>query len=60
MARSGHIRNPFEMALEQFSSAVSGAGDAAVVHRERVAAAPTVKRITVQDLWASLREGAGD
>jgi uncharacterized membrane protein len=60
VARTGHIRNPFEMALEQFSAAVSDAGDAAVVHRERAAAAPTVRRITAQDLWASLREGAGD
>ncbi|MEI9889483.1 MAG: DUF2189 domain-containing protein [Caulobacteraceae bacterium] len=61
MARSGHIRNPFEIAVEQFSTAVSDAGDAAVVsRRERTAEAPTVRRITPQDLWASLREGAGD
>jgi uncharacterized membrane protein len=61
VARSGHIRNPFEIALQQFSSAASDAGDAAVVRRrERVQAAPVVRRITVQDLWASLREGAGD
>ena len=61
MARSGHIRNPFEIALEQFSSAVSDAGDAAVRPSERGAvAAPKVRRITREDLWASLREGAGD
>jgi uncharacterized membrane protein len=61
VARQSHIRNPFEMALEQFSSAVSDAGDAAVVRRqERAASAPTVRRITAGDLWASLREGAGD
>ena len=61
MARSGHIRNPFEIALEQFSSAVSDAGDAAVRPRERAAVTvPTVRRITREDLWASLREGAGD
>lgn len=62
MARSGHIRNPFEIALEQFSSAVSDAGDAAVRPREQAIAAapPKVRRITRQDLWASLREGAGD
>lgn len=61
MARSGHIRNPFEIALQQFSSAASDAGDAAVRQRARVAAAPPlVRRITRDDLWASLREGAAD
>jgi uncharacterized membrane protein len=63
VARQGHIRNPFEIALEQFSSAVSDAGDAAVVRgraRAVVAAPPTIRRITLQDLWASLREGAAD
>jgi len=61
LARQSHIRNPFEIALAQFSSAVSDAGDAAVRRRERTAAAaPTVRRITAGDLWESLREGAGD
>jgi uncharacterized membrane protein len=61
VARSGHIRNPFEIALEQFSSAASDAGDAAVRRpRERVLAEPTVRRISRQDLWDSLREGASD
>jgi uncharacterized membrane protein len=61
VARQGHIRNPFEIALEQFSSAASDAGDAAVRRpRERAAAEPVVRRITRQDLWAALREGAAD
>lgn len=61
MARSGHIRNPFEIALEQFSSAASDAGDAAVRRpRERVLTELIVRRVTRQDLWDSLREGAAD
>ena len=61
MARSGHIRNPFEILIEQMTSAASDAGDAAVRKRDRVAAgAPAVRRITRQDLWASLREGVAD
>ncbi len=63
MARQGHIRNPFEIVVEQFSSAVSDAGDAAVRRRDRTAAAaspPVVRRITMQDLWDSLRAGAAD
>ena len=61
MARSGHIRNPFEIVVEQMTSAVSDAGDAAVRHREREAVGPpAVRRITTDDLWASLREGMAD
>jgi uncharacterized membrane protein len=61
VARSGHIRNPFEIFVEQMSSAVSEAGDAAVRRREHVSTAePVVKRITTEDLWASLRAGAAD
>ena len=61
MPRSGHIRNPFEIALEQFSTAASDAGDAADRRpRARVLAQPVVRRLTRQDLWASLREGAAD
>ena len=61
MARSGHIRNPFELFVEQMSGAVSDAGDAAVKRRERVAAAPpVVRRITRADLWGALRAGVAD
>ena len=61
MARSGHIRNPFEIVVEQMTSAVSDAGDAAVRHHEReTAAPPAVRQITNDDLWASLRQGMAD
>jgi uncharacterized membrane protein len=61
VARSGHIRNPFEIFVEQMSSAVSEAGDAAVRNRERASAAPpAVRQITTEDLWAALREGVAD
>ncbi len=61
MARSSHIRNPFEIFVEQLSSAVSDAGDAAVRQHERVTLAPpAVRQITTEDLWASLRAGVTD
>jgi uncharacterized membrane protein len=61
VARSGHIRNPFEIAVEQFSGAMSDAGDAAVRRRERTAVAPPLARkIGPHDLWTALRQGAGD
>ena len=62
MSREGHIRNPFEIALQQFGAAVSDAGDAAVLRRERAAAEPlpAVRRLSPQDLWQSLKEGAAD
>jgi uncharacterized membrane protein len=61
VARSGHIRNPFEIFVEQVSGAVSDAGDAAVRRRETVAVAPpAVRRITNEDLWAALRAGVAD
>lgn len=61
MARQSHIRNPFELFIEQLSSAASDAGDAAVRSHERVATTPpAVRRITNEDLWASLRAGASD
>ena len=61
MERQTHIRNPFELIVEQFSWAVSDAGDAAVAHHERVAQAPpVVRRITPDDLVASLRDGVAD
>jgi uncharacterized membrane protein len=61
VARSGHIRNPFEIFVEQLSTAASDAGDAAVRNRERVTIAPpAVRRITTDDLWTSLREGVAD
>jgi len=61
VARSGHIRNPFEIFVEQMSSAASDASDAAVRRRETSAVeTPAVRRITNDDLWAALREGIAD
>ncbi|MDB5458945.1 MAG: hypothetical protein JWO72_686 [Caulobacteraceae bacterium] len=61
MSTENHIRNPFEMALQQLSSVISEAGDIAVKPRVHVAQAPPViRRIEVRDLWDALRKGAGD
>jgi len=61
VSRTGHIRNPFEIAVQGFTSAVSDAGEAAVRDHEALSTAPpVVRRITPQDLWQSLREGAAD
>jgi uncharacterized membrane protein len=61
MSTENHIRNPFEMALQQLSSVISEAGDIAVKPRVPVAQAPPViRRIEVRDLWDALRKGAGD
>jgi uncharacterized membrane protein len=61
MSNERHIRNPFEMALQQLSSAVSAAGDIAVKPRVDVAQAPPViRRIEIRDLWDALRKGMGD
>lgn len=61
MPAENHIRNPFEMAIEQLGQAVSEAGRPA----RRPAAAidqstPVVRKITPRDLADALREGAGD
>jgi uncharacterized membrane protein len=61
MSAEYHIRNPFELALEQLSRAASAAGDAAVKSRVEVSLAPpTIRRIEVGDLWDALRKGVGD
>jgi uncharacterized membrane protein len=61
VARSGHIRNPFEIVVEQLTGAVSDAGDAAVKKHEHAAVAPpAVRRITTEDLRSALRAGAAD
>ena len=61
MSAEYHIRNPFELALEQLSRAASAAGDAAVRSRAEVSLAPpTIRRIEVGDLWDALRKGVGD
>ena len=63
MAAGNHIRNPFEIAVEQVGQAVS---DTAGVERARPRAAvvdratPSIRRVTPRDLADALREGAGD
>jgi uncharacterized membrane protein len=62
MPAEHHIRNPFEVAIEQLSGAVSDAGRALAakprLHTARTV--PVVRRITVSDLWDALRKGVGD
>ncbi len=61
MSAENHIRNPFELLLERFSTAASDAGDAAVRQRVRAAQlAPVIRRIGYGDLWAALRGGVDD
>ena len=62
MPAQNHIRNPFEMAIEQFGQAVSDAGRAATARRpaEVEQAAPVIRRVAPSDLWAALLEGASD
>ena len=63
MPAENHIRNPFEMAIEQFGQAVANAANNAAAHRPAVEAdrsAPVIRRITTRDLTDALREGAGD
>lgn len=63
MAAGNHIRNPFEMVVEQFGHAVAETAGAERA-RPRSAAidrsTPTIRRITLRDLADALREGAGD
>jgi uncharacterized membrane protein len=62
MSAENHIRNPFEMALEQFNSALSDASHAVAAkprpHADQTALA--IRRIEPRDLWDALRKGAGD
>src|SRR5579871_5757304 len=61
MPTAHHIRNPFEMAIEQFGTAVADTRRAlSYPHPAVASAAPQVRKIAVSDLWAALREGFGD
>lgn len=60
MSIGSHIRNPFELALENISAAFADAGEALDSKTAAVQAPPTVRKIDANDLWAALREGAGD
>ena len=61
MADGRHIANPFEYALEKTSWALRDSGRVLGARRRpRLAAAPSVNRITAADLRAALREGMAD
>ena len=62
MASENHIENPFEFFIEKLGWAASDAAHLALPKLSRHAgqAAPVVRRITIADLWAALREGAAD
>jgi uncharacterized membrane protein len=61
MPAPNHVENPLEYIFERFSWAASDIGRAvAAPPRLHTAAPPQVRRITVEDLWASLREGLRD
>jgi uncharacterized membrane protein len=53
-----HIRNPFELAIEQLSAAFVGVAQSHPAEASQ--AAPAVRRIGARDLYDALREGAGD
>jgi len=62
MASANHIRNPFEMVVQQFSFAFLDAGhqvaEQARHHTEQEAF--VIRRIGAHDLWQALKEGAAD
>lgn len=61
MPAHNHVENPLEYVFERFSWAVSDIGRAvSAPPRVHAGVAPQVRRITVDDLWASLREGLHD
>ena len=57
-----HIRNPFEMAVEQLTGALADGGHAlaATPRPHGTPAALVIRRIGVRDLAVALRQGAGD
>ena len=58
MSVENHIRNPFELAIEQLSAAFVGVAQS---HPDAASqTAPAVRRIRARDLYDALREGAGD
>jgi uncharacterized membrane protein len=61
MSAEHHIRNPFEMAIDQLGWALSDAGHAAAApHARHAQAPPVIQRIYARDLWDALRQGLGD
>lgn len=61
MPAQNHVENPLEYVIERISWAASDIGRAVTAPpRQHAAAAPEVRRISVSDLWTSLREGLHD
>jgi len=61
MPTRNHVENPLEYIFERISWAASDIGHAAAAPpRQHAGVAPQVRRISVSDLWASLREGLHD
>ncbi|HEY3695423.1 DUF2189 domain-containing protein [Phenylobacterium sp.] len=59
MSAENHIRNPFEMGVEQITDVVQAMTRPRRAHRLATSRLE-VRRLTAHDLWASLREGFGD
>jgi uncharacterized membrane protein len=61
MSTQHHIRNPFEMAVEQFTSVVSDTADVDPTVLARPDLRPlAIRRITARDLGDALRQGFSD
>jgi uncharacterized membrane protein len=62
MASPNHVENPFEFVIEKLGWAVSDIRRAALPNPTRHIgeAVPVVRKITVSDLWDSLRKGVAD
>lgn len=61
MPAQNHVENPFEYVIERFSWAVDDITRAVKAPPHvHAAAEPQIRRISVDDLWASLREGMAD
>jgi uncharacterized membrane protein len=61
MSSDYHIRNPFEVGLEQAAAAASAVGHAIADHRVAAAEpAPVVRQITIADLRDALGKGMAD
>jgi uncharacterized membrane protein len=62
MPAQNHVENPFEYIIERASWVWNDLSRAAAapMRRREAASLPQIRRITVDDLWASLREGWRD
>jgi len=55
-----HIRNPFELGVENATDAIRAIFRPHPRHAAIAEAPPQVRRLTAHDVWQSLREGLGD